>query len=106
MGWSEFQIRVHLWHAGFPVVGDELYGGKKLWLSRLKPNYRLKEGHEERQLMSRVAIHAEQLSLPHPVTRETVAITAPWPKDLKVAVKYLRRYAASASLPVDTQTSV
>jgi RluA family pseudouridine synthase len=54
------QIRVHLWHAGFPVVGDELYGGRKLWLSKLKPNYRLKEGHEERPLLSRVAIHAEQ----------------------------------------------
>jgi RluA family pseudouridine synthase len=87
------QIRVHLRHAGLPIVGDELYGGKRLWLSRLKPNYRLKPGHEERPLISRAALHAEELTLPHPVTGQTVTITAPWPKDLKVAVKYLRQFA-------------
>jgi len=87
------QIRVHLRHAGLPIIGDERYGGKPLWLSRLKPNYRLKSGHEERPLISRVALHAEQLTLPHPVTGETLTITAPWPKDLKVAVKYLRQFA-------------
>jgi len=87
------QIRVHLRHAGFPVVGDELYGGKPLWLSRLKRDFRLKPGHEERPLISRAALHAEELTLPHPVTGETVTITAPWPKDLRVALKYLRQYA-------------
>jgi RluA family pseudouridine synthase len=87
------QIRIHLRHAGVPIVGDELYGGKPLWLSRLKPNYRLKPGKEERPLLSRVALHAEHLELKHPVTGETVAITAPWPKDLTVAVKYLRQFA-------------
>jgi RluA family pseudouridine synthase len=87
------QIRVHLRYAGFPIVGDGLYGGKPLWLSRLKPNYRLKPGHEERPLFSRAALHAEELSFPHPVTAATVTITAPWPKDFKVAVKYLRQFA-------------
>lgn len=86
------QIRVHLCNAGLRIVGDELYGGKPLWLSRLKNDYRLKPGREERPLMARVALHAEQLTLPHPVTGETVTITAPWPKDLRVAVKYLRQY--------------
>jgi RluA family pseudouridine synthase len=87
------QIRVHLRHAGLPIVGDLLYGGKRLWLSRLKPDYRLKPGREERPLISRVALHAEELTLPHPVTGQTVTITAPWPKDLKVALKYLRQFA-------------
>ena len=87
------QIRVHLRYAGLPIVGDNLYGGQPLWLSSLKPNYRLKPGHEERPLLSRVALHAEALSLAHPVTGATVTITAPWPKDLKVAVKYLRQFA-------------
>jgi RluA family pseudouridine synthase len=91
------QIRIHLRHAGFPIVGDTLYGGKKLWLSRLKKNYRLKPGREERPLMARVALHAESLALPHPVTNEPVTITAPWPKDLKVAVKYLRQFASPGS---------
>jgi RluA family pseudouridine synthase len=88
------QIRVHLKHAGFPVVGDELYGGKKLWLSRLKKDFRLKPGKEERPLLARVALHAEELSLPHPVTHEPVSIKSEWPKDFRVAVKYLRQYAA------------
>jgi RluA family pseudouridine synthase len=87
------QIRVHLRHAGLPVVSDGLYGGKNLWLSRLKRDYRLKPGHEERPLLARVALHAEILTLPHPVTGRIVTITAPWPKDLKVAVKYLRQFA-------------
>ena len=91
------QIRIHLRHAGLPIVGDELYGGKPLWLSRLKPNYRLKPGREERPLMARVALHAEQLELKHPVTGETISITAPWPKDLTVAVKYLRQFAGQNS---------
>jgi 23S rRNA pseudouridine1911/1915/1917 synthase len=90
------QIRVHLAHAGWPIVGDELYGGKKLWLSRLKPNFRLKPGHEERPLISTAALHAEQLILPHPVTGERLTITAPWPKDLTVAVKYLRLFSVTS----------
>lgn len=88
------QIRVHLGHAGLRLAGDELYGGKPLWLSRLKPDFRLKDGRTERPLISRAALHAEQLTLPHPVTGEVLTIPAPWPKDLTVAVKYLRRYAA------------
>ena len=88
------QIRIHLKHAGFPIVGDELYGGKQLWLSRLKKDYRLKPGREERPLLSRVALHAEELTIVHPVTNETVTIKSGLPKDLRVALKYLRLYAA------------
>jgi RluA family pseudouridine synthase len=87
------QIRVHLAHAHLPIVGDELYGGKKLWLSRLKQNFRLKEGREERPLISRAALHAEELNFPHPVTGEILQIKSEWPKDLKVAVKYLKQFA-------------
>ena len=87
------QIRVHLRHVKLPIVGDTLYRGGKLWLSELKRNFRLKPGHEERPLVATVALHAETLSLPHPVTNEQITITAPWPKDLEVAVKYLRRFA-------------
>ena len=57
-------------------MGDELYGGKKLWLSRLKKDFQLKPGREERPLMSRAALHAEELTLPHPVTDEIVTIKA------------------------------
>jgi len=87
------QIRAHLNHAGWPIVGDALYGGHPLLLSRLKPGFRLKPNRMERPLIATVALHAEQLALDHPVTGARVNITAPWPKDLTVAVKYLRRYA-------------
>jgi RluA family pseudouridine synthase len=87
------QIRVHLRHLRLPVVGDEIYGGPPLWLSTLKSNYRLKAGQTEKALISRAALHAEQLSVRHPGTGESVKIEAPWPKDMLVAVKYLRRYA-------------
>jgi RluA family pseudouridine synthase len=88
------QIRVHASHVNLKIVGDELYGGKFLWLSRLKKDYRLKPGREERPLISRVALHSEELQLPHPVTNETVTIKSEWPKDLKVALKYLRQFSA------------
>ena len=87
------QIRVHLRHAGFTVIGDQLYGGKPLWLSRLKSDYRLKPGKEERPLLARAAVHGESLELTHPVTKEPLTITAELPKDLKVALKYLRQFA-------------
>jgi RluA family pseudouridine synthase len=86
------QVRVLLEHAGWPVVGDELYGGKKLWLSRFKKNYRLKPGHEERPLLSRPALHVAELDFPHPVTGEAVSIKSELAKDLRVALKYLREF--------------
>jgi 23S rRNA-/tRNA-specific pseudouridylate synthase len=88
------QIRVHLKHARLPIVGDSLYGGKPLWLSRLKSDYHLKGDREERPLMGRVALHAEELTLVHPVTGQSLTIEAPWPKDFTVALKYLRRFAS------------
>lgn len=87
------QIRAHLRHAGLPIVADQLYGGKPLLLSRLKRGYRLKPNRAERPLLGSLGLHAERLSLPHPVTGLPLTISAPWPKDLTVAVKYLRRYA-------------
>jgi 23S rRNA pseudouridine955/2504/2580 synthase len=87
------QVRVHLRNLGLPVVGDQAYGGRPLLLSRLKRDYRLKPDQVERPLIGRPAVHAESVNLPHPVTGEPLKISAPWPKDLTVGVKYLRRYA-------------
>jgi RluA family pseudouridine synthase len=96
-----YQIRAHLKHLRLPLVGDDLYGGAPLWLSTLKTQYRLKPGQSEQPLISRAALHAEQLILPLPGAEESsssgsgsgsVRLEAPWPKDLAVAVKYLRRY--------------
>jgi RluA family pseudouridine synthase len=86
------QVRVHLRYLRLPAAGDSLYGGRPLWLSRLKREFRLKPGREERPLISRAALHAAELDLVHPVTGVLVQIRSPWPKDLTVAVKYLRKY--------------
>ena len=87
------QIRVHAAHAGLKIVGDSVYGAKSLWLSRLKKDYHLKAGREERPLISRVALHAQGLQLPHPVGGQNLVISAPWPNDLTVGVKYLRKFS-------------
>jgi 23S rRNA pseudouridine1911/1915/1917 synthase len=56
------QIRVHLSNRGWPIAGDRLYGGAS-------------------DVMPRQALHAWRVTLPHPVTREPLAIEAPLPQD-------------------------
>jgi RluA family pseudouridine synthase len=87
------QIRVHLQHRGFPILGDELYGGPPLLLSKLKKDYRLKRGKTERPLIDRVALHAHELRVTHPVTGDEVVITSALPHDMEVALKMLRKHA-------------
>jgi 23S rRNA-/tRNA-specific pseudouridylate synthase len=87
------QVRVHLRHLRLPIVGDAIYGGPPLLLSSLKPGYHLKPGQTERPLISDAALHCEQITIAHPAGGAEIKITAPWSKDLAVAVKYLRRYA-------------
>jgi len=91
------QIRAHLRHARLPIVGDTRYGGPPLLLSQLKPDYRFKPNVAERPLIHCIALHLERLTIDHPLTGAAQTFTAPWPKDLTVAVKYLRRYAGSNS---------
>lgn len=88
------QIRVHLSEIRHPIAGDFKYGGKPLWLSSFKPNYRLKPGKKERPLISAPVLHVEKLTLTHPKTGVDVVIESPWTKELKTAVKFLRLHAA------------
>ena len=88
------QVRSHLRHVRLPVVGDRAYGGKPLLLSRLKPGYQLKPDQVERPLLSTPGLHADRLTLPHPISGQDLSITSEWPKDLNVALKYLRRFDA------------
>ncbi|MFM8469849.1 MAG: RluA family pseudouridine synthase [Limisphaerales bacterium] len=87
------QIRVHLRSVGLHTVGDVAYAGAPLSLSQLKSSYRPKLNEPERPLMDRVALHAERLEIKHPATGEPLVITAEWPKDLRVTVKYLRQFS-------------
>lgn len=90
------QLRVHLQDVAHPIMGDSVYGGEPLLLSRLKRGYRVRPGQQERPLIETVALHAWKLELPHPVTGEPLRLEAPWPKALEVALKNLRRFAARA----------
>lgn len=89
------QIRVHLAHSGLPIVGDEMYGGAPLLLSMLKRDYRPSRNGREQPLMGRLALHAETLTVTHPVTKAAIKIKSPWPRDMEVTLKYLRKFAAA-----------
>ena len=91
------QIQVHLRSLRLPIVADSIYGGRPLLLSSLKPGYRQKPDSPEKPLIGRLALHAAELTFLHPVTGQSISISAPWPNDLTVAVKYLRRYASTTA---------
>ena len=90
------QVRVHLAHVGCPVIADVFYGNARgLYLSEIKNDYKFKPHEPERPLIGRAALHAESLTFAHPVTRNEQTITAPWPKDFSIAIKYLKKFAAT-----------
>jgi 23S rRNA-/tRNA-specific pseudouridylate synthase len=87
------QIRVHLAASRLPILNDDLYGnGAQLLLSALKRGY--KGRANERPLIHRLALHASELTVTHPVTRERLTLRAPLPNEFAVALKYLRCYSA------------
>ncbi|MGH7947274.1 MAG: RluA family pseudouridine synthase [Opitutaceae bacterium] len=93
------QLRVHLAAAGAPILNDPFYGVPDiaLRLSDLKRGYKGRE--EERPLIGRLALHATGLTLKHPDTREPITLIAPLPHEFEVALKYLRKFAASPTTP-------
>lgn len=68
------QIRVHLAHLGFPLLGDRLYG---------RVNMRF---HFHRQ-----ALQAEALALVHPLTHQKMEWSVPWEADFAVLVNSLNQ---------------
>src|SRR5688572_6523480 len=88
------QIRVHLAHLRLPIVADELYGGSPLLLSQLKRDYRPSRDGREQPLLGRVALHAEKLTIQHPITKAAITIVSSMPREFEVSVKYLRKFAA------------
>lgn len=77
------QIRVHARHAGFPVVGDKLYGlDEKLFL-KLAAGEAFSAFDHARLLLDRQCLHAWRLRLEHPGTREPFQFAAPLPADME-----------------------
>jgi len=67
------QIRAHLAALDLPLVGDALYGGK-----------------DASSLIQRTAPHAHSIEFTHPVTRESLQLSAPYPEDFALTLAQLR----------------
>ena len=63
------QIRVHLSHLGFPIVGDQKYGDFEL-------NKKLRKVG-----LTRMFLHASEVAFTHPITMEEVHFSAPTPNE-------------------------
>lgn len=92
------QIRVHMSHIGYPLVGDDLYGGTHVRVGEFDPA----QPDAGEWLLRRQALHASRLGFDHPVTGERMVVDAPlWP-DLARAVQLLRRTRLKRTLDIGT----
>jgi 23S rRNA pseudouridine1911/1915/1917 synthase len=84
------QIRVHLSEAGYPVLGDTVYGGRQVRRGLEGPaGQALRAG--DRQML-----HAVRLALDHPVSGGRLEFWAPLPPDFRAVLDALRRERDSA----------
>ena len=84
------QIRVHLLHAGCPVLADKLYGGRaQVRLSELAPDT---PTGEDSVLIDRQALHAFRLRFKHPRTEQWIEAEAPLPPDMRRVLEALRKH--------------
>jgi 23S rRNA pseudouridine1911/1915/1917 synthase len=93
------QIRVHLSHAGYPIVGDEMYGGRAITIE----DAGLRAG--------RPLLHAASLEFAHPVRGGPMSFLAPLPEPFRAALAHLRSRGRSlrasppgAALDIDALT--
>ncbi len=87
------QIRVHLTHAGFPLVGDPLYGKRLVF-----PKGATARLMETMRGFRRQALHAARLAFVHPATGQRVEFSTPLPPDfleLRAALREDVRAAAA-----------
>jgi 23S rRNA pseudouridine1911/1915/1917 synthase len=81
------QIRVHLSHAGYPLIGDPMYGGRVRFPK--KANEVLKETLLN---LKRQALHSKKLTLSHPISGELMSWKAPLPKDMQSLLDVLKEF--------------
>ncbi len=80
------QIRVHMAHLKFPLIGDPLYGGRFRTPTRITEELRQTIATFKRQ-----ALHASLLGLKHPATGEYIEWRAPLPNDMNQLLIELRK---------------
>ncbi|MBN1130886.1 MAG: RluA family pseudouridine synthase [Chitinispirillaceae bacterium] len=83
------QIRVHCSARGFPVVGDDLYGGGCGQLKRIHPSDRPFAASLYR-CFSRLALHAVSITFTHPFLQKVTEVGAPLPPDFDCALSLFR----------------
>lgn len=89
------QIRVHLSHFGYPVIGDKDYGGRdRNILRRIGLDYEY-AFDKIMEIMDRQALHAASLEFTHPVKKERVKFAAPIYDDMRKLIRFLNKYSAS-----------
>jgi 23S rRNA pseudouridine1911/1915/1917 synthase len=79
------QIRVHMAHIRYPLLGDAVYGGR-LQLPKRASNELIQTLRE----FKRQALHASELSLTHPVTNKIMTWHAPLPNDMQKLIEVLK----------------
>ena len=77
------QIRVHLAHAGYPIVGDRTYG-------RRRARVHAADIPDLASKFPRQALHARRLSLHHPVSGRALSIESGLAPDLRELIDALR----------------
>jgi 23S rRNA pseudouridine1911/1915/1917 synthase len=85
------QIRVHLAHAGYPIVGDPVYGGRRRIPAGATPQLIAALDGFRRQ-----ALHAARLEFVHPKSGKPVSFEAPLPADFRQLLGTLERDLAGA----------
>jgi 23S rRNA pseudouridine1911/1915/1917 synthase len=86
------QIRLHLSHAGYPLVGDPVYG-KRLAI----PRGATPALTEALRGFRRQALHAARLTFPHPRDGREIEVESALPADFKALVTALKRDRGAAS---------
>ncbi|MDP7006030.1 MAG: RluA family pseudouridine synthase [Phycisphaerales bacterium] len=86
------QIRLHLQHLGYPIVGDDIYGGKHLKYSDIVPRGVQIDNPRTDYVIQRQALHAGYLAFTHPITEKPLEFTAPLHEDMANLLKLLRKY--------------
>jgi len=87
----QHQIRIHLASQQAPIAADEIYGGKRPFLSNYKRSFNLKKDTNEQPMIKRFALHAYSLAF-HDLNGDSLLLVAEYPKDFHVFLNQLKRY--------------
>jgi 23S rRNA pseudouridine1911/1915/1917 synthase len=93
----QHQIRVHLREAGFPIVGDKIYGPDEGYFDRFSKRLLEPEAWQELRL-PRQALHAASIRFAHPSTGAMVCFRSPFPLDLEQFIGEPVEIAASVAV--------